>query len=117
MQLEEEQLLRGEFHKNRMIINIVGVLALGVLLIGTLFYARVEGLKVLDAAYFSTMTLTTIGYGDITPKTDLGKLFTMAYAIVGIGIIGAFANYFLRNTVIRRQLNAANKRSKPDGTE
>lgn len=109
---EEDNELREEFHNNRIILRIVGVFAVVVLAVGTLFYARVEGLRILDAAYFSTMTLTTIGYGDITPKTDAGKLFTMVYAVTGIGIIGAFASYWIRNTVIRRQLKQQAKLSK-----
>ena len=33
------------------------------------------------------MTLTTIGYGDIVPRTDLGKIFTSFYALFGIGVM------------------------------
>lgn len=99
--------LKEDFRQNKAILGVVQVLAVLVLIIGALFYNQVEGLRWIDAFYFSTMTLTTIGYGDITPQTDAGKLFTMFYAVMGIGIIGAFANYLLRNTVIRRQLKIA----------
>jgi voltage-gated potassium channel len=57
---------------------------------GTGFYSTVEGFRVVDALYFSVMTLTTVGYGDLAPQTDLGKLFTVVYALVGIGILLAF---------------------------
>jgi voltage-gated potassium channel Kch len=57
---------------------------------GTGFYSTVEGLRVVDALYFSVITLTTVGYGDFAPKTDAGKLFTAAYVLVGIGILLAF---------------------------
>lgn len=66
------------------------VLALITLLAGTIFYANVEGWSALDAAYFSVVTLTTIGYGDLAPGTDLGKVFTIAYSLTGIGIIAGF---------------------------
>lgn len=66
------------------------VLALIVLVIGIVFYTTVEGWSLLDAAYFCVVTLGTVGYGDITPTTSLGKLFTMGYIVVGLGIIGGF---------------------------
>ena len=30
------------------------------------------------------MTITTVGYGDFTPKTDIGKIFTIIFAIIGV---------------------------------
>ena len=109
IQEDEYHSLEVEFRKNRGILRVVSFFALVILCGGALFYSQVEGLRWIDAFYFSTITLTTIGYGDIAPQTDIGKLFTMFYAVMGIGIIGAFANYFLRNTVIRRQLKLATK--------
>lgn len=59
---------------------------------GTAFYNQVEGFRIVDAFYFSVMTLTTVGYGDITPQTDFGKIFTVVYTLTGIGIIVGFIN-------------------------
>jgi Ion channel len=61
-----------------------------VLLVGVMFYVNVEHWSVIDAVYFCVVTLGTVGYGDITPTTDGGKLFTLIYIIVGLGIIGGF---------------------------
>ena len=61
-----------------------------MLLSGTLFYANVEHFSYLDALYFSFTTLTTIGYGDIYPVTVVGKIFTMAYSVIGLGIMASF---------------------------
>ena len=47
------------------------------LAIGTVAYRFLEDWSWLDSLYFSVITLTTIGYGDFSPKTTLGKLFTM----------------------------------------
>jgi hypothetical protein len=61
-----------------------------VIAIGTTFYARIEGWRVLDALYFTIITLTTVGYGDLAPQTDPGKIFTMVYIFVGLSLISGF---------------------------
>ncbi len=40
-----------------------------------------------DALYWATISITTIGYGDIYPTTDLGRLITMVSALVGVAVI------------------------------
>lgn len=40
-----------------------------------------------DALYWSTISITTIGYGDISPVTDIGRLVTMLSSLVGVAII------------------------------
>jgi len=63
-----------------------------MLILGTTFYTNVENLRPIDAFYFSAITISTVGYGDITPRTDLGKMFTIAYLFTGIGILLSFVN-------------------------
>jgi len=58
-----------------------------LLLIGTVFYISVEKLSPINAFYFSGATLTTLGYGDIVPTTDAGKIFSVFYAIMGVFVI------------------------------
>ena len=41
----------------------------------------------LDALYWSTVTLTTVGYGDLCPVTDLGRLISMFSALFGMAVI------------------------------
>ena len=67
-------------------VYLVGVVLLG----GMLFYNSVEVWSWLDSLYFSVITLTTVGYGDLSPKTDAGKVFTMIYIVVGLGILAGF---------------------------
>ena len=61
-----------------------------ILLIGTFFYHEIEGWRWLDSFYFSSISLTTVGYGDLAPKTDIGKIFTVFYIFSGVGVILGF---------------------------
>jgi voltage-gated potassium channel Kch len=63
-----------------------------VILVGSTIYHYLENWSWVDAIYFSVVTLTTIGFGDFAPKTDGGKIFTIFYIIIGIGIILSFIN-------------------------
>lgn len=63
-----------------------------ILLAGSIVFHYLEGWSYIDALYFSIITLTTIGYGDFSPQTDAGKIFTIFYIIIGIGVILAFIN-------------------------
>ena len=73
------------------------------LLSGTIFYSTVEKLSPLDSLYLSFMTLTTIGYGDVHPVTDLGKIFTMVYATVGLGIMAMFISVVAKSYLYSKQ--------------
>ncbi len=84
------------------------------LISGTLFYRYAEGWSVLDSLYFSVITLTTVGYGDLSPSTPLSKIFTMAYLMVGIGIIVAFVNKIASDAVSRRAEKALKKQERKE---
>jgi voltage-gated potassium channel len=62
-----------------------------LILIATVFYWVFEGWSLLDSVYFSVVTIATVGYGDLAPKTAIGKIFTMGYIFAGIGIFVATA--------------------------
>lgn len=69
----------------RSLAVIVGAL----LLIGTIFDHQIEGWGWLDSLYFCVITLATVGYGDFSPQTAAGKIFTMIYILLGIGTLVA----------------------------
>lgn len=63
-----------------------------IIAFGSTVYHHLEGWGWIDAVYFSVITLTTIGFGDFAPVTQEGKLFTIFYIVIGIGIILSFIN-------------------------
>ncbi len=58
-----------------------------LLLLGTLVYHNLEKWRYIDALYFSTTTLTTIGMGDFHPTSDVSKLFTIFYVLSGVSVV------------------------------
>lgn len=87
-------------------------LAFLTILSGTLFYVRYEDLRWLDSLYFSVITLTTIGYGDFVPSTDLGKVFTIGYVITDVGIMVGFVTQVF-NHLQQARLEEVKKKKTP----
>jgi voltage-gated potassium channel len=96
-----------------------GLLGLTVVtfLSGTVFYSLVEGWSPLDAFYFSVTTLTTVGFGDPVPTTAWGKLFTVFYIFVGIGIILTFIDAVAEISLRRRGIDRERARRDAENTE
>ncbi|MFQ6010263.1 MAG: potassium channel family protein [Candidatus Aenigmatarchaeota archaeon] len=71
-----------------------------LLIAGTIIYQAIEGWEWVDAFYFTGITLTTIGYGDLVPTHATSKIFTVFFALVGIIIffvaLGNIMTIYLR---------------------
>jgi voltage-gated potassium channel len=63
--------------------------AAALVLTGTIVYWRFEHWTVVEALYFSVVTLTTVGYGDLHPTTAGTEIFTIVYILTGIGVFVA----------------------------
>ena len=84
---------------------------------GTLFYHSVEGWGWLDSFYFSVITLATVGYGDFAPQTDVGKLFTVVYIFLGLGILVGFVTPIGEYSIDRRVEKVEKKKQEKEKSE
>lgn len=57
---------------------------------GVIIYSTVSGMTVIDALYFCVVTLTTVGYGDLSAHKADTKIFACLYILIGVALIGAF---------------------------
>ena len=91
-----------------------GILVMAVLLLvaGTIIFMIIEGFSPIDSFYFSFITLATIGYGDFSPSTDIGKLVTVLYSFAGLGIMAA-----LIRTIATQRRPASRKHAADDSTQ
>lgn len=74
-----------------------------LVIVGAFFYHQVEGWNYLNSVYFCVVTLATVGYGDFTPKTNPGKIFTIFYIMIGIGAFVTFASALAQKMSERRE--------------
>jgi hypothetical protein len=102
-----------EFIKLKSYRNLT-ISAITIVFIGMVLFHYIEGWRWIDSLYYSVITLTTVGFGDITPKTDLGKVLTIFYIISGVGIIFGFMNAFYQHRI--SNFDIVRKKIKKDDT-
>ena len=84
------EIIVNVFKKQRKILSAVVSLAVAYILISALIIYNVEPDSFntfFDAIYWATVSLTTVGYGDIYPVTAIGRVVTMLSSVFGIAII------------------------------
>ena len=70
----------------RRMLGLVALVAVFILL-GTVYFRLVEGWSWLDAYFFTVVTLSTVGYGNLVPVTVAGKIGTTVLIFFGIGVV------------------------------
>lgn len=84
------QMIANVFREQRESLLTVCLMALAYILVSALIVYNVEPETFetfFEAVYWATISLTTMGYGDIYPVTPVGRLFTMLSSLLGIAIV------------------------------
>ena len=71
-----------------------GVALASIVLIGTLWYWLVEKWSFSESAYMTIITLSTVGFSEVRPLGERGRLFTIALILMGLLTIGYIVNRF-----------------------
>ena len=83
-------IISNVFKKQKKVLSAVATMAVAYVLISALVIYNVEPESFdtfFDAIYWATISLTTVGYGDIYPVTTIGRIVTMISSVFGIAII------------------------------
>lgn len=83
------------------------LLLLIILFIGAFVISKSEGIDIGNSIYFVFITGLTVGYGDITPMTFFGKVFSILIALVGMLFLGLLIAISARalNTSMKNENN------------
>jgi voltage-gated potassium channel len=66
---------------------IVLMAVLGAIALGAIVFHLLEGWSILDSLYVTAQTVTTVGFGDLTPRHGFGRAFATVFMMVGVGIV------------------------------
>lgn len=83
-------IIASVFKKQKKVLSAVATMAVAYILVSALVIYNVEPESFetfFDAIYWATISLTTVGYGDIYPVTTIGRIVTMISSAFGIAII------------------------------
>lgn len=85
----QDQVVRWFIHldpsKREILLATIALIV--VIVVGTTGYTMIEGWAWMDGLFMTFITLTTIGFAEVHPLSDAGRLFTVFLAITGIGIV------------------------------
>ncbi len=89
--------------------NYTLLICILVLIVSSILMTFIEKIDFFDSLWWSIVTVTTVGYGDIYPKTILGKIVATILMFMGIGLIGS-----LTSTISTYFINKENKSNEED---
>ena len=68
-------------------VALVTALVVVIVIFGGLWYTLVEGFTLINGFYQAVITLTTVGFGEVEPLDPGGRVFTIFYIFIGVGLL------------------------------
>src|SRR3954468_8886672 len=68
-------------------VRIVLVAVITAIAFGTVAFHLLEGWSILDSLYVAAQTVTTVGFGDLAPRTMPGRAFATVFMVLGVGVV------------------------------
>ncbi len=91
------------------------LLVFSTIALGVVGYMWLENLSFLDAIYFTVITITSVGFGDLHPTTESSKIFTIILVLIGMFslfyLISELISFFLESRIIDAVFLRRTKRS------
>ncbi|MHB1663879.1 MAG: potassium channel family protein [bacterium] len=76
--------------KHRSELLRILIILLAIILIFAFLFSHYENISFFKAFYWAVTTASTVGYGDVTPTNNIGRVIAMGLMLVGIGMLGVF---------------------------
>lgn len=89
--------------QSRVRFGIIAVIS--AIAIGTVVFHVLEGWSILDSLYVAAQTVTTVGFGDLSPQTTQGRAFATVFMVVGVGVV-LYALTSTVQTIVQSELIA-----------
>jgi len=99
-------------HRFRTLFRIRNaIIALGIaIILGTLGFRLIEGWSLVDSFYVTVQTLTTVGYGDLPPRSLAGRGFAVIVMLIGVGGVALAASTIVQSVVQSEMVSAFGER-------
>lgn len=74
----------------RLLLIVIFIFSLATFFLGEFIFGETKEISIIDSIYFTVVTITTLGFGDIIPITPFGKIFVTLQALSGFSVISLF---------------------------
>ena len=91
-------------NNRRILFALIAVLV--AIAFGAAGFYLIEGWSILDSLYVAVQTVTTVGYGDRTPATQNGRIFSTVFMLASVGVV-LYALTTTVHAIVQSELVAA----------